>query len=113
MRATAHERASLRSSHPEVIAHTNATNAENKRSFSASTKRDDTLAMSRKKQRNVGRFEAMKYFEQEEKMDKFTWSVLIFDNLKGEGEGEECNSAASSHHLDNNNRWQEKRTDRF
>jgi hypothetical protein len=102
----------LRSSHPEVIAHTNATNAENKRSFSASTKRDDTLAMSRKKQRNVGRFEAMKYFEQEEKMDKFTWSVLIFDNLKG-GRGEECNSAALSHHLDNNSRWQEKRTNRF
>jgi hypothetical protein len=75
--ATARKWAIFLSSHPEVIAHTNATNAGNKRSFSSSTKRDDTLAMSRKKQCDVGQFEAMKYFEQEEKMDKFTWSVNI------------------------------------
>jgi hypothetical protein len=49
-------------------------------SFSSGTKRDDTFAMSCKKQRDVGRFEAMKYFKQEEKMDKFTWSVLIFES---------------------------------
>jgi hypothetical protein len=27
----------------------------------------------------------MKHFEQEGKMDKLTWSVLIFDNVKGGG----------------------------
>ncbi len=41
--------------------------------------------MSRKKQQDMGRFEAMKHFEQEGKMDKLTWSVLIFDNVKGGG----------------------------
>jgi hypothetical protein len=70
--------------------------------FSFSTKSDGTFAMSQKKQWDVGQFEAMNYFEQEGKMDKFTWSVLIFDNLKREGERGECNSTASSHHLDNN-----------
>jgi hypothetical protein len=43
-----------------VIAHTKATNAGNKLSFSR-TKSEDTIAMSRKKQRDMGRFEAMKY----------------------------------------------------
>ena len=84
VRAHARERVSSRSTHPAVIAHTNATNAGNKRSFSR-TKSEDTIAMSRKKQRDMGRFEAMKYFEQEGKMDKLTWSVLIFDNVKGGG----------------------------
>jgi len=82
--AHARERVSSRSTHPAVIAHTNATNAGNKHSFSR-TKSDDTIAMSRKKQQDMGRFEAMKYFEQEGKMDKLTWSVLIFDNVKGGG----------------------------
>ena len=60
VRAQACERVSLRSTHPDVIAHTNVMNAGNKRSFSI-TKSDDTIAMSRKKQRDMGRFEAMKY----------------------------------------------------
>ncbi len=54
------EGVSSRSTHPAVIAHTNATNAGNKRSFSR-TKSHDTIVMSRKKQRDMGRFEAMKY----------------------------------------------------
>ena len=45
------------------------------------------IAMSRKRQRDVGRFEAMKYFEKEGKMDKLTWSVMLFDNVKGGGRG--------------------------
>ena len=65
-----------------MTAHTNVMNAGNKSSFSI-TKSDDTIAMSRKKQCDMGRFEAMKYFEREGKMDKLTWSVLvIFDNVK-------------------------------
>ncbi len=70
----AHEckRVSSRSTHPAVIAHTNATNAGNKRSFSR-TKSDDMIAMSRKMQRNMGQFEEIKYIEQEGEMDKLTW----------------------------------------
>ena len=43
--------------------------------------------MSRKRQRDVGRFEAMKYFEKEGKMEKLTWSVILFDNIEGGGGG--------------------------
>ncbi len=72
MHAHARERVSSHSTHPVVIAHTIATNAGNKHSFSR-TKSDDMIAMSRKMQRDMGRFEEMKYFEQEGKMDKLTW----------------------------------------
>ncbi len=89
VRAHAHESVT----HPDVIAHTNATNAGNNCSFSI-TKSDDTIVMSHNKQCNVGQFKTMKYFEHEGKMDKHTWSVLIFDNVKGGGE---CGGAASSH----------------
>ncbi len=70
------------------------------RSFST-TKSENTIAMSRKRQRDEGRFEAMQYFEKEGKMNKLTWSVILFDNVEGGGdEGGECDGAASSH-LDN------------
>ena len=63
-----------------MIAHTYATNARNKRSFSAE-KVDDTITKRRKMQRDMGRYEAMKYFD-EEKMNTLTWSVLVFDDGK-------------------------------
>ena len=87
IRALAREKANSRSSHPDVIAHTNATNAGNKRSFSV-VKVDDAISKSRKRQRDMGRYEAMKYFDKEVNK-KLTWSV-IFDDVKAEGEGEEC-----------------------
>jgi hypothetical protein len=75
VRADARERASSRSAHPDVIAHTNATSVGNKRSLSTA-KSEDTIAMGRKRQRDMGRFEAMQFFEKEGKMDKLTWSVV-------------------------------------
>ncbi len=36
----------------------------------------------------MGQYEAMIYFEKEAKMDKLTWLVLIFDDVKGGGGGE-------------------------
>jgi hypothetical protein len=93
------EKASSRSSYPDVIAHTEATNAGNKHSFSVA-KIDDSISTRRKKQQDMGRYEAMIYFEKEAKMDKLTWLVLIFDDVKGGGEGKDCEGSALLCHLD-------------
>jgi hypothetical protein len=82
----AHEKASSISLHPNVIAHTNATNTGNKHSFSVA-KVDNTILTCQKKQHDMGRYEAMNYFKKEAKMNKLTWLVLTFDNVKGEGRG--------------------------
>ena len=91
------EKANFRSSHPDVIAHTNATNAGNKRSFSE-IKVDDMVLTQQKRQRDMGRYEAMINFKGKQKM-KHTWSVSIFDNVKGGGGGggvRLCHSRAAS-----------------
>ena len=74
-----------------MIAHTNATNAGNKRSFSV-VKVDDAISTRQKRQRDMGRYEAMKYLDKEMNK-KLTWSV-IFDDVNAGGEGEECVSSA-------------------
>ncbi len=81
--ALAREKANSRSSHPDVIAHTNATNAGNKRSFSV-VKVDDAILTRRKRHHDMGQYEAMKYFDKEVNK-KLTW-LVIFDNVKA-GEG--------------------------
>ncbi len=84
IRANAREKASFCSLHPDVIAHTDATNLGNMQSFSVA-KVEDTISTHQKKQCDIGRYEAMQYFEKEGKMNKLTWLVLIFDNDKGAG----------------------------
>ncbi len=69
--AVAREKASSRSLHPDVIAHTEATNAGNKHSFSVA-KIDDLISTRQKKQQDMGQYEAMIYFEKEAKIDKLT-----------------------------------------
>ena len=76
-----------------MIAHTNATNAGNKRSFSV-VKVDDAISKSRKRQRDMGQYEAMKYFGKEVNK-KLTW-LVIFDDVKAGGEGEECDGKADT-----------------
>ncbi len=100
IRANAHEKASFCSSHPNVIAHTDATNLGNKQSFSVA-KVEDTILTCQKKQCGIGQYKAIQYFEKEGKMNKLTWLVLIFDNIKGVGEGNECDGSAMSCHLEN------------
>jgi hypothetical protein len=39
-------------------------------------------------------------FKKEAKMDTLTWLVLIFDNVKGCGEGKDCEGLALLCHLD-------------
>ncbi len=48
----------------------------------------------------MGQYKAMIHFKKEEKMDKLTWLVLIFDDVKGGGEGKDCKSLALLCHLD-------------
>ncbi len=79
--------------HPDVIAHTDATNSGNKQSFSVA-KVEDTISTCRKKQRDMGRYKVRQYFEKKGKTNKLTWLVLIFDNVKGAGKGNECNGSA-------------------
>ncbi len=59
--AVAREKASSRLSHPDVIAHTDATNAGNKHFFSVA-KIGDSILTPRKKQQDMGQYEAMIYF---------------------------------------------------
>jgi hypothetical protein len=94
----AHEKASSCSPHPIVIAHTNATNFGNKQSFSVA-KVDNTILTHQKKQCDMGRYQAIQCFEKEGKMNKLTWLVLIFDNVKGAGKGNEYNGSMC--HLEN------------
>jgi hypothetical protein len=49
----------------------------------------------------MGQYEAMIHFKKEANMDKLTWLVLIFDNVKGGGEGKDCEGSALLCHLDN------------
>ena len=92
IRALAWEKANSRSSHPDVIAHTNAVNAGNKH-FLSVVKVDNAILTRQKRQRDMGRYEAMKYFDKEVNK-KLTWSV-IFDDVKAGGEGEECDISSA------------------
>ena len=80
----AREKVNSHLSHPDVIAHTNATNAGNKRSFSV-VKVGDAISTRQKRQRDMGRYEAMKYFDKDVNKN-LTWSV-IFDDVKAGGGG--------------------------
>ena len=77
IRALVREKVNSRSSHPNVITHTNATNAGNN---------DDAILTRRKRQRDMGRYEVMKYYDKEVKIKKLTWSV-IFEDAKSADEG--------------------------
>jgi hypothetical protein len=57
--------------HPNVIAHTTTTKAGNKRSFSV-MKVEDAISTRRKRQRDMGQYEVMKYFDNEVKIKKLT-----------------------------------------
>jgi hypothetical protein len=62
---------SCSSHHPDVIAHTSTTNARNKCSFSV-MKVEDTISTRQKRQRDMGQYEVMKYFNNEVKIKKLT-----------------------------------------
>jgi hypothetical protein len=81
--ALAQVKANSRNTHPDVIAHTDATNEGNKRNF-VSEKEVDVVAMRQKRQRNMGRLEAIQYFDTN-KDKRVTWLAPLFNDAKWGG----------------------------
>jgi hypothetical protein len=73
------EKANSHNMHPDVIAHTDATNAGNRRT--SSEVKVDIISRLQKRQHNLGRMDAMIYFKQNKKIKKCTW-LVIFNNDK-------------------------------
>jgi hypothetical protein len=71
-RAHAREKAHSRNMHPDVISQTNKINEGNKRNLAES--KTDLVGTLRKKQRDFGRYEAMKYFMQDD-VKRLSWSA--------------------------------------
>ena len=65
--------------HPDVISHTNKINEGNKRNLVES--KTDLIGMLQKKQRDFGRYEAMKNFMQDD-VKRLSWSAPIFNDGK-------------------------------
>ncbi len=79
-----------------MIAHTDATNEGNKRNF-VSEKEVDVVAMRQKRQRNMGRLEAIQYFDTN-KDKRLTWWAPLFKNAKwGVSKGKAVTPEDSSH----------------
>jgi sulfur transfer complex TusBCD TusB component (DsrH family) len=96
IRALVREKANSCLSHPDVIDHTSVTNTGNKCSFSVA-KVEDAILIRQKRQHDMGRFEAMKYFDKEVNK-KVTW-LVIFNDVKARGEREECDQFWQCHDI--------------
>jgi hypothetical protein len=94
--ALAREKANSRNTHPNVIAHTNTMNEGNKCNF-VSEKEVDVVAMCQKRQHNMGRLEAIQYFDTN-KDERLTWLAPLFYDAKwGASEGKAATPEDSSH----------------
>ncbi len=79
-RAHASEKAHSRNIHPNVISQTNKINKRNKRNLAES--KTDLVGTLRKKQCDIGWYDAMKYFMQDEDVKRLSWSAPIFNDVK-------------------------------
>jgi hypothetical protein len=75
----AREKAHSRNMHPDVISHTNKIKEGNQRNLAES--KTDLIGTLQKKQRDFGRYEAMKYFMQDD-IKRLSWSAPIFNDGK-------------------------------
>ena len=78
-RALAREKAASRNTHPDVLAQVDAIDRGNKRKILV--QRVDKLSTGRKRQREEGRFEAMKYIDKITVVN-LTWADLSFNDEK-------------------------------
>ncbi len=78
-RAHAREKAHLRTMHPDVISQTNKINKGNKHNLAEL--KTDLVGTLQKKQRDFGRYEAVKYFMQDD-VKRQSRSAPIFNNGK-------------------------------
>ncbi len=72
----------IQDTHADVIAFTEATNAASKRNLLEL--KVNPILVIQKRQRELGRENAIKYFEQM-KGEKLTWLSKVFDDAKGWG----------------------------
>ena len=79
IRSLAREKANSRNMHPDVMAQTDKLNEGSKRNLAE--QKADLVGMLRKRQRDVGRFEAMQYFKQDDNK-RLTWSAPLFNDAK-------------------------------
>jgi hypothetical protein len=79
IRSLASEKANSRNMHPDVMAQTDKLNEGSKRNLAE--QKADLVGMLQKRQRDVGRFEAMKYFKQDDNK-RLTWSAPFFNDAK-------------------------------
>jgi hypothetical protein len=87
----AQEKANSCNTHPDVIALTDTTNEGKKRNF-VSEKEVDVVAMHQKRQHNMGRLEAIQYFDTN-KDKRLTWLAPLCNNAKwGVSEGKAVTS---------------------
>ncbi len=75
----AREKANLHNMPPDVIAQTDKINEGNKRNLAE--QKADLAGMLQKRQRNVGQFEAMKYFKQDDNK-RLIWLAPLFNDAK-------------------------------
>ena len=79
VRSLAREKTNSRNMHPYVIAQTDKINEGNKRNLAE--QKADLVGMLRKRQHDVGLFEAMKHFKQDDNK-RLTWSAPLFIDAK-------------------------------
>jgi hypothetical protein len=97
VRAQVQVKANSCSLHPDVIANLEATNKGNKRKYVSETK-VDVIGTRQKRQRDMGRFKVMQYFDRN-KDKKLTWAALLFNNDNGPmGGGKADVMEESCHH---------------
>ena len=89
VRALAREKATSRNKQPKVLAQVDATDAGNKRKF-LSDKKADVALTRRKRQHDVGRFEAITYFVHM-KEETLTWAEALFHDGKVDSYGDNAN----------------------
>jgi hypothetical protein len=82
--------------HSDVIENLEATNKRNKRKYVSETK-VDVIGIRQKRQRDMGRFESMQYFDGN-KDKKLTLLALSFSNDKGPTGGGKANSTGNACH---------------
>ena len=78
-RVHAREKAHSCTTHPNVISQTKKTNEGNKRNLAEL--KTDLVGTLQKKQRDFGRYKAVKYFMQDD-VKRLSWSAPIFNNGK-------------------------------
>ncbi len=96
-RAHARERVHTRNIHPNIISQTNNINEGNKRNLAEL--KTDLMGMLQKRKRDVGRYEAMQYFMQDD-TKRLSWLAPLFNDGKVDLNGENAHAAEYLCHLE-------------